>query len=188
MTRIIAGAAGGRSLSTPKGSSTRPTTDRVREALFSRLENLIDLADARVLDLYAGTGALGLETASRGAPHVMCVESDRSTARLIERNVVALGLSGVQVRAERVGRVLRSGPDGDAYDVVLADPPYPLDEESVRNVLATLMERGWCAPDAILILERSKRSPAPTWPPSVTATGSKSYGETTLHFALAGGG
>lgn len=183
MTRIIAGVAGGRSLATPKGSSTRPTTDRVREALFSRLDSLTEVTDARVLDLYAGSGALGLEAASRGAPHVICVEADRSAARLIQRNVAALGLSGVQVRAERVERALRSGPGGDPYDVVVADPPYPLDEESVRSVLATLIERRWCAPQAILILERSTRGPRPTWPPSVTAVGSKSYGETTLHFA-----
>ncbi|MGB6023146.1 MAG: RsmD family RNA methyltransferase, partial [Ornithinimicrobium sp.] len=86
MTRIIAGRAGGRPLATPKGSATRPTTDRVREAMFSRLDSLVDFAHSRVLDLYAGSGALGLEAASRGAPEVVCVESDKPTARLIQRN------------------------------------------------------------------------------------------------------
>ncbi len=183
MTRIIAGAAGGRRLRTPKGSATRPTTDRVREALYSQLESASALAGAAVLDLYAGSGALGLEAASRGAAHVLCVESDRATARLIQANARDLGLSQVQVAAERVERVLERGPQRTAYDVVLADPPYPLSEPELSRTLAALDQQGWVAQDGIVVLERSARSPRPTWPKSWRPLRSRRYGETTLHLA-----
>ena len=184
MTRIIAGRAGGRSLSTPKGSATRPTTDRVREAMFSRLDALVDFAQSRVLDLYAGSGALGLEAASRGAREVLCVESDKPTARLIQRNAVGLDLGCVSVRSERVERVLRQGPGPAAYDVVLADPPYPLEEDAISVMLSLLVSREWLRPEAVVMLERSSRSPAPAWPEGLDPERSKAYGETTVHDAV----
>ncbi|MGC1209167.1 MAG: 16S rRNA (guanine(966)-N(2))-methyltransferase RsmD [Ornithinimicrobium sp.] len=184
MTRIIAGSAGGRSLSTPKGSRTRPTTDRVREAMFSRLESLIEFGDAQVLDLYAGSGALGLESASRGAVAVLCVESDKPTAGLIRRNASALRLRQVSVQCERVERVLRVGPDGTAYDLVLADPPYPLDDDAVATVLTLLIEGHWLRPDAVVMVERSSRSPGPRWPEGLKPQRSRAYGETTIHDAV----
>ncbi len=183
MTRIIAGLAGGRPLQTPKGDATRPTTDRVREALFSRLESLLDFTDARVLDLYAGSGALGLEAASRGAAHVLSVESDKATAALIGRNAASLGLSMVSVRADRTERLLHHGPDAAAYDLVVADPPYSVDEDTIAHMLVALMTHRWLSPQAVVVLERSSRSPAPRWPAGLGALRSKKYGETMLHDA-----
>lgn len=183
MTRIIAGLAGGRALQTPKGDATRPTTDRVREALFSRLESSVNLTDARVLDLYAGSGALGLEAASRGAAHVLCIESDKSTAGLISRNAASVSLRNVNVRADRVERALLRGPEGAAYNLVLADPPYGLDDDAIADMLAALVARDWLCADAVVVLERSSRSPFPQWPAGLVPMRSKKYGETMLHDA-----
>ncbi|AXH94856.1 16S rRNA (guanine(966)-N(2))-methyltransferase RsmD [Ornithinimicrobium avium] len=188
MTRIIAGRLGGRTIATPRGAATRPTTERVREALFSRVAALVDLDGARVLDLYAGSGALGLESLSRGAAQLLAVEKHRPTAALAERNARTLGLDGsVQVQAAPVERVLRGGPGAggaeDAYDLVLLDPPYPLDEDGLATVLALLVDHGWLAPDALVVVERSVRSPEPRWPAGLAPLGSRSYGETALHLA-----
>ena len=184
MTRIIAGEFGGRTLATPRGADTRPTTDRVREALFSRIESLMDLAGVRVLDLYAGSGALGLEAVSRGAGFVALVEADRRTARLVEANVTALGVGDrARVHAEKVDRVLERGSGGGTFDLVLLDPPYPLGEADLTEVLALLVTRGWLSPDALVVVERSARSPEPAWPAGLTLIRSRAYGETTVHFA-----
>jgi 16S rRNA (guanine966-N2)-methyltransferase len=185
MTRIIAGSLGGRRIGTPRGAGTRPTSDRVREALFSRVESLMDLRDAAVLDLYAGSGALGLEAASRGAGRVLLVESSRAAAQVVSRSVADLGLGRVAaVRADRVERVLRHGPGGRAaYDLVLLDPPYPLGEEELTEVLGLLVGQDWLAPGALVVLERSSRSPAPRWPAGLVALEPRRYGETTVHFA-----
>jgi 16S rRNA (guanine966-N2)-methyltransferase len=186
VTRIIAGRAGGRTIATPRGSTTRPTTDRVREAVFSRLEAIVDLDGARVLDLYAGSGALGLEAVSRGASHLLAVEKHRATAALVERNARELGLAGlVDVRTASVSRVLQDGPAGedDRYHVVLLDPPYPLPEASLAEVLDLLATRGWLDPEAVVVVERSSRSPEPSWPEGLRHLGSRSYGETAVHVA-----
>lgn len=184
MTRIISGAAGGRRLQTPTGPGTRPTTDRVREALFSRLEHLDVLAGARVLDLYAGSGALGLEAASRGAASVLLVESHRGAATVARANAAATRLPNVRVRAETVERVLAAGPDAqDGADLVLLDPPYDLEEENLAEVLGLLVSRRWLAGDALVVVERSTRSPQPPWPPSLVTAGERRYGETRMWFA-----
>ncbi len=183
MTRVIAGSAGGRPLQTPKGDATRPTTDRVREALFSRLESLLDFTDSRVLDLYAGSGALGLEAASRGAAHVLCIESNKPTAALIERNAASVGLPMVSVWADQTERALQRGPDMGAYDLVMADPPYGVDEDAIADMLAALMTHEWLSAEAVVVLERSSRSPHPRWPAGLSAMRSKKYGETMLHDA-----
>lgn len=168
----------------PRGAATRPTTDRVREALFARLEAWTDLAGAHVLDLYAGSGALGLESASRGAASVLLVESDRSTAALVQRNMAALELGDrCRVRRDRVERVVAAGPGDTAYDLVLLDPPYPLEEEALAAVLQGLIEHGWLADRALVVLERSSRSPEPTWPGGLAPLDAKTYGETVLHYA-----
>lgn len=188
MTRIIAGTAGGRILRTPRGRDTRPSTDRVREALFSRVEALLDLDGTRVLDLYAGSGALGLEALSRGAGQLLAVERHRPTARLLGANARELGLQDrVEVRAAGVQQVLAGGPGGGtAYDLVLADPPYPVGEEELTQALALLLERGWLAPDALVVVERSSRSPRPSWPVGLGHLGTRGYGETALHLAEPG--
>lgn len=181
MTRIIAGTAGGRRLATPSGDSTRPTSERVREALFARLEHLDALHDARVLDLYAGSGALGLEAASRGARSVVLVERDRKAAAVAQRNVREIGLAGVDVRAESVDRVVAAG-FAEPFDLVLVDPPYDLADEALATVLAKLADGG-LAQDAVLVVERSSRSPEPMWPADVELIGPRRYGETTVWFA-----
>ncbi|HKX67212.1 MAG TPA: 16S rRNA (guanine(966)-N(2))-methyltransferase RsmD [Intrasporangium sp.] len=184
MTRIISGSAGGRALRTPPGSMTRPTSDRVREALFSRLEHHGLLADTHVLDLYAGSGALGLEAASRGASRVLLVESDRKAAKVIARNIDTVGAAGARVVTDTVERVLRAGPpEGMRMDLVFVDPPYDISEEALTDVLAALVDHGWLAPEAFIVVERSTRSPQPSWPGGLELSGEKRYGETTVWFA-----
>ena len=164
MTRIISGRAGGLRLQTPPGSGTRPTSDRVREALFSRLEHLDVLAGAAVLDLYAGSGALGLEAASRGATSVLLVESDRTAAAVARRNALQTGIPGIVVRAATVERTLATAP-GDTGDGGFIDPPYDISE------------------DALVVVERSSRSPEPRWPAGLEREGERRYGETRVWFA-----
>lgn len=189
MTRIIAGVFGGRRIEAPKGSATRPTTDRVREALFARLEAWTGLTGAHVLDLYAGSGALGLEAASRGAASVLLVESDRPTAALVQRNVAVLGAGDrCRVRRDRAERVVAGGPGSTPYDLVLLDPPYPLAEEALAEVLRGLVGQGWLAERALVVVERSGRSPEPGWPEGLAPLDAKSYGETVLHYAEETGG
>jgi 16S rRNA (guanine966-N2)-methyltransferase len=185
VTRIISGTAGGRRLKTPAGSATRPTSDKVREALFSGLESRDVLRGAHVLDLYAGSGALGLEAASRGAASVVLVESDRRAAAVARDNAGSLGLASVSVRTSSVERLLAGAPTR-AVDLVLADPPYDVAEDALAHVLTLLSQRGWLAADALLVVERSTRSPEPTWPSGIVPEGSRTYGETTLWFAGTG--
>ncbi len=184
MTRIISGTAGGRTLRTPEGAATRPTSDRVREALFSRLEHRDLLSGACVLDLYAGSGALGLEAASRGARLVLLVESNRKAVSVIRANIKAVGLPGVRVLADTALHVLAGGPpSGIRMDLVLLDPPYDVREDALTEVLSALVEREWLAPEAFVVVERSTRSPQPTWPKGLELSGEKRYGETTVWFA-----
>ena len=184
MTRVIAGTAGGRTLRTPPGSGTRPTSDRVREAVFSALQARDALQGARALDLYAGSGALGLEAASRGAACVVLVESDRRAADVIAGNAGNLALPAVRVVRTTVAAHLAPDPGPDAVaDLVFADPPYDLDEKSLAAVLSRLAA-GWLAPGGLVVVERSTRSPEPTWPDGISrATKPKKYGETTVWYA-----
>ncbi len=187
MSRIIAGSAKGRRLSTPKGANTRPTTDRTREALFSALASWFDTADAdaerqltgmSVLDLYAGSGAVGLEAASRGADAVVLVEADRPTARLIETNAATAGLR-VDVRAARAATYVSGA--GRAFDLVFLDPPYDVPTEEVESLLAGVVDT-CLAPRGLVVVERSGRNRAPDFPEAFTDTWQRSYGETTLYF------
>lgn len=181
--RIVAGVAGGRRLAVPP-HGTRPTSDRVREAVFSALQARCDLNGARVLDLYAGSGALGLEALSRGAVHVRFVESNRRAAAVLRRNVEALGLPGAHVTAGAVQVVLQSDP-GEPYDVVLADPPYVLDDSTLAGVLAALARGGWLARSALLVVERPAKAPAPIWPDGVVARTHRRYGDTVVYYGCA---
>ena len=182
MTRIISGRVGGLRLQTPAGSGTRPTSDRVREALFSRLEHLGVLAGAAVLDLYAGSGALGLEAASRGASSVLLVESDRAAAAVARRNAARTGIPGISVRGATVERTL-SGAAPAAYDLVFIDPPYDIGEEVLEGVLTALSDQHWLAEGALVVVERSSRSPEPRWPAALEFEGERRYGETRVWFA-----
>jgi 16S rRNA (guanine966-N2)-methyltransferase len=183
MTRIIAGAHGGRRLSAPAGALTRPTSDRVREAFFSSLDSMIDLSGARFADLYAGSGAVGLEALSRGASHALLVESDARAARTIRDNIVALRVgNAARLVTGKVSQVLAGPPDGGPYDVIFADPPYAVDATEITEVQNLLVENGWLAPDAVVALERATRGGTMTWVDGVTAERSRRYGETTLWY------
>lgn len=175
MPRIIAGRWGGRRLQTPKGSDTRPTSDRVREALFSALESeLGGFEGLSVLDLYAGSGALGLEAGSRGAARVDLVESNRRAADVIDANIDALGASSVRVHRSKVERFL--GSAGGTYDLVLVDPPYADDVTTVLEAVAARVADG-----GLVVVEQSSRTSF-RWPEAFTGLRDKAYGETTLWY------
>jgi 16S rRNA (guanine(966)-N(2))-methyltransferase RsmD len=178
VTRIIAGAAGGRRLVVPP-RGTRPTTDRVRESVFNVLAARIDFEGLRVLDLYAGSGALGLEALSRGARSVLFVESDRRAAEVIDRNIAAVGLTGAAVRRATVAAVLAAG-SGSRMDLVFADPPYEVANLEVESMLTALVGRGWLAEGAVAVVERSASSPPLTWPPDWEVWPERRYGDTRI--------
>jgi 16S rRNA (guanine966-N2)-methyltransferase len=185
MTRIIGGSAGGRRLHTPRGVTTRPTSDRVREALFSAVESWCgSLHGLRFLDLYAGSGAVGLEAWSRGAGVVTLVEQDRRTATLIGQNARELGFPKAHVVAAPVTSTLERPPSAP-YDVVFTDPPYSLDDASVAADLFSLVRLGWLVPGAMVVVERSSRSAAPGWPDGFTDIRERKYGETVLWYGHA---
>ena len=186
MTRVIAGAARGRRLAVPAGRLTRPTSDRAREGLFGTLVALHGPLDgACVLDLYAGSGAVGLEALSRGAGHVLLVESDPRAARVIRDNIAAIGLPGAEVLTDRAERVLSRGPAAtQKYDVVFADPPYALAGDEVSVMLNALVKQGWLAPGALVIVERATRSGPVTWPDGFRADRARRYGEATFWYGL----
>jgi 16S rRNA (guanine966-N2)-methyltransferase len=185
MTRIIGGLAGGRRITTPRGASTRPTSDRVREALFSAVESWCgSLHGLRFLDLYAGSGAVGLEAWSRGAGVVTLVEQDRRTAALISDNARSLGFTKANVVANPVASTLRR-PPAAPYDVVFLDPPYPLEDAAVADDLRSLAGHAWLVPGALVVVERSVRSDEPKWPDGFTGTREKRYGETVLWYGHA---
>jgi 16S rRNA (guanine966-N2)-methyltransferase len=186
MARVIAGEAGGRRLAVPDGRNTRPTSDRAREGLFATIVSLTGALDgARVLDLYAGSGAVGLEALSRGAEHVLLVESGSRAARVIRDNVEAIGLAGAEVLTDRVERVLARGPEHGRYDVVFADPPYALAGDEVSAMLQTLSDRGWLAPGALVIVERATRSGPVSWPAGLQPDRARRYGEATFWYGRA---
>jgi 16S rRNA (guanine966-N2)-methyltransferase len=176
MTRIIAGAWGGRRLATPKGSETRPTSDRVREALFSSLESELGGFDGlHVLDLYAGSGALGLEALSRGAAEAAFVEKDRTAASVIKRNIFDLDLPRSRARVHAVAVDRFVGQLEDGFDLVLLDPPYNVPTDEVAAVVAAL------PPSGLIVVERSTRDPF-VWPQGRSGLRERRYGETTLWY------
>ncbi|MFD1149385.1 16S rRNA (guanine(966)-N(2))-methyltransferase RsmD [Saccharothrix hoggarensis] len=181
MTRIVAGAAGGRRLQVPP-RGTRPTSDRVREALFSSLEALVDLDGVAVLDLYAGSGALGFEALSRGAAAATFVESDKRAAEVLKGNARTVALPGATVLNRTAEAVVATRPDAPC-DVVFADPPYAVTDEQLDRVLQALVTNGWTKPGSLIIVERGARSPEPMWPPAVESLRSKRYGDTALYWA-----
>jgi 16S rRNA (guanine966-N2)-methyltransferase len=180
--RVIAGAARGRRLRVPAGEVTRPTADRVKEALFSSLQPC--LAGARVLDLYAGAGGLGLEALSRGAAAVTFVESDRRALQALRDNVEVVGLPGATVVALDVRRALATELAGGPFDLALLDPPYRLSGEELDGVLAALV--GHLAPEAQVVVERDRRAEPPRWPAGLLAAEPRRYGDTAVHRADTG--
>jgi 16S rRNA (guanine966-N2)-methyltransferase len=189
VSRIIAGSRGGQRIVMPTGDRARPTTDRVREALFSAIAAWAGTAAAPVersldglafCDLYAGSGAVGLEAASRGASRVLLVEREPRTAQVSKRNAEALGMT-VEIVVSPVEQVLRKSP-AQPFDVVFADPPYELDSPTVSAQIERLVSNAWVGDDSLVVLERSRRSPKLVWPAVVTKRWTRAYGETILAF------
>ena len=180
MTRLISGVAGGRRLKVPR-TGVRPTGDRAREALFNSLKSLLDVRGATVLDLYAGSGALGLEALSRGAEAVVFVESSPGVLPVLRENVAAVGLPGGRVVAGSVPTVVGGAPPA-RFDLVLADPPYATPVDEVREVLQALVDGGWLAPDAVVVVERPSREKPWEWPTPLVGLRDRRYGEAQLRY------
>jgi 16S rRNA (guanine966-N2)-methyltransferase len=180
VTRLISGVAGGRRLKVP-ATGVRPTGDRAREALFNSLGALLDLRGAHVLDLYAGSGALGLEALSRGAGSVVFVESAPRVLPVLKANLAAVDLPGGRVIAGSVPMVVAGRPPA-RFDLVLADPPYATPIEEVRAVLESLVSGGWLAEGAVLVVERSSREEPWEWPTPLTGLRDRRYGEAQLRY------
>ncbi|HLR44306.1 MAG TPA: 16S rRNA (guanine(966)-N(2))-methyltransferase RsmD [Brevibacterium sp.] len=179
--RIIAGRHRGRPLHTPKGRDTRPTPDRVRESLFATLDGAGVLEGARVLDLFAGSGSLGLEALSRGARDVVFVDQAAGSAHALARSIADLGEEHrTRVLSQRaqtsVDRLLA---DDVRFDLVFADPPYPVGEDALGRLLGPVagLLRDL---SALAVVERSARSPRPTLPDRLEVYRDRTYGETRM--------
>ncbi|WP_420035734.1 16S rRNA (guanine(966)-N(2))-methyltransferase RsmD [Streptomyces sp. cg28] len=186
MTRVIAGRAGGRRLAVPPGNGTRPTSDRAREGLFSTWQALLGTLDgARIADLYAGSGAVGLEALSRGAAHALLVEADAKAARTVRENIKALGLPGAEARTGKAEQVVTGPPPAAPYDLVFLDPPYAVSDDDLREILLTLRAQGWLADEALVTVERSTRGGEFRWPDGFEGLRSRRYGEGTFWYGRA---
>ena len=178
--RIVAGALRGRELQTPAGGTTRPTAARAREALFAILA---DVSEARVLDLYAGSGALGLEALSRGAEQLVLVESSKAAQRAIRQNLASLGVESraslLPLRAEASLRALERAARGP-FSLVFADPPWA-DAQAALEVLEKLASSSLLAPAARLVLEHAARTPPTQKPGSrLLCTDTRRWGDTAV--------
>jgi 16S rRNA (guanine966-N2)-methyltransferase len=181
--RIVAGRLRGHALVAPEGARTRPTSDRVREAVFNILEHGIPgfaLAGVRVLDLFAGTGALGLEALSRGATFCLFVEEDAAARGLIRRNIEALGLTGVTKVFRRDATDLGPAGNRGGLGLVFLDPPY--EQGLAERALVSAGKDGWLAPGAIAVIEDSRRA-AVTLPPDFAPLEQRTWGDTQVLFA-----
>ena len=181
--RIIAGEAGGRRLSVPPGEGVRPTSDRVKESVFSAL-GPSRLVGARVLDLYAGSGALGLEALSRGAAAALFVERDAGAARAVRANIETLGFADRAVlRIGGVSAVLSGPPPESPFDLAFLDPPYDLSASEVEETLRLLAADGWLDPAATVVVERAAGSSPLRWPDGWGSIWERCYGDTLVLFA-----
>jgi 16S rRNA (guanine966-N2)-methyltransferase len=164
----------------PRG--TRPTSDRAREALFNTLRGELELPGARVLDLFAGSGAVGLEALSRGAGAVVFVESDRRAAAVLQANLAALGLGGGTVHRCPVATFLSAVGALEPFDLVFLDPPYAITNATIGALLGTLVEDRWLVEEAVVVVERSWRDAEPPWPSEIKAIKQRRYGEGCLWY------
>jgi len=188
VTRIIAGFAGSLAPTVP-GAGRRPTSDRVREAIFSALESRDAIRGARVVDLYAGSGALGLEAASRGAASVTLVERNPAAAKVCRENAARVSRNAPAGRAptlDVVAKPVQAFLDaaGGPWDLALLDPPYDLGDVELARALDALAPR--LSPTAAVLVERSAKAREPAWPDGITLDRRKDYGDTTLWWASAG--
>ena len=170
----------------PPGQGTRPTSDRAREGLFSALDShLGGLPGIRLIDAYAGSGAIGLEALSRGAAAALLVESDKRAADVIRGNLAQLGLPGGRLVTDRVEKVAAepcSGEPCDPYDVLFLDPPYALDAKALAELITSFAEHGWLAADALVCVERAARDPEWIWPEGFDSLRARAYGESMLWY------
>ncbi|CRZ15153.1 methyltransferase [Mycolicibacterium neworleansense] len=166
-------------------SGTRPTSDRVREAVFNALTARLDFAGLSVLDLYAGSGALGLEALSRGAVSATFVESDARAAAVIAENIASLGVRAATVRRGSVDTVLAGGTTRPV-DLVFADPPYDLDDAAVDRMLTVLAGAGWVTAGSVVLVERRASSGPVSWPEGWEELSSRRYGDTRVELAEVG--
>lgn len=181
MTRIVGGVARGRRLGVPP-RGTRPTSERAREGLFNTLSTLVDFSGARVLDLFAGSGAVGLEALSRGARSVEFVESDRAACEVLQRNIAAVGLAGTTVHRNPAATYLLGAGTDEPFDVVFADPPYSFGDQPLAVLLAELAGPKWLTDAAIVVVERAARGAEPSWPRGLEVIKDKRYGEGVLWY------
>jgi 16S rRNA (guanine966-N2)-methyltransferase len=178
--RIVAGQFRGRPLAAPEDARTRPTSDRVREALFNILEHGIAdfaLAGTRVLDLFAGTGALGLEAVSRGAAYCLFIEEDAGARGVIRRNVETLGLTGITKVFRRDATDLGPAGSRGGFGLAFLDPPYELG--LAERALASAAKGGWLAPGAVIAIEESKRATV-ALPSGFSAIDQRTWGDTQI--------
>ena len=185
MTRIIAGSARGRRLAVPEGQTTRPTSDRAREGLFSSLGSWYgspDLSGLRLLDPFAGSGAIGFEALSRGASAALLVEADRKAAAAITQNLRTLNLPGARLLADRAEQVAAAPCTDPPYDVLFLDPPYDFETGPLLALLQAFLAGGWLADDALVCVERATRDPEWEWPPGFERLRARAYGEGTLWY------
>ena len=166
----------------PPGQGTRPTTDRAREGLFSALEHWSGIAGIRIIDAYAGSGAVGIEALSRGAEAALLIESDRRAAEVIRGNLAALGLAGGRLTIDRVEKVAAELCPGAPYDVLFLDPPYALEAAAVAEVITGFAEQGWLTADAVVCVERAARDPEWVWPQGFESLRARAYGEGMLWY------
>ena len=185
MSRIISGAAGGVRLASVPGDNTRPTTDRVKESLFSKLESYDIIRDARVLDAFGGSGALGCEALSRGAASVTLLDAYPKAVAVIRKNVAAVekamgrtGSSSTRVQQSQALTYVKSasGP----WDLVFVDPPYAMPNEQVSELLEALTPK--LTEGAVVVVERSSRDPEPVWGEGLYCFSTRQHGETVLYY------
>ncbi len=187
--RIIGGAARGRPLEAPRGDATRPTADRTRESVFNILGNKLDIpmSEARVLDLFAGSGALGLEAISRGAPSAVLVDHDASAVAVMRKNLAALGREAAGhpvriVKDDAARAITRLAETGERFDLCFLDPPY-----AAVAALAAALDRlpAVLAPGAVVVVEYDRRTPPAAWPPGLSPEDVREYGDTRVAFLRA---
>ena len=166
----------------PPGQGTRPTSDRAREALFSTLDSVLGGLDGlRLIDAYAGSGAVGLEALSRGASAALLIESDRRAAEVARANLAALALPGGRLAVEKVEK-LAAQPCTDPYDILFLDPPYALETAAVAQTVSAFAAHGWLGSSSVVCVERAARDPEWAWPEGFTPLRSRDYGEAMLWY------
>ncbi len=184
--RIVSGRFRGRRLKTPKGDTTRPTTDRVKESVFSALSSLLgpDLGAGAVLDPFAGSGALGLEALSRGCERVTLIESDRRAQAVLKDNVALLGVEHcARIVTGDAFTLAGRGVSGGPFSLILLDPPYTLDQTAVACMLEMLAVAGAVSQGAVVTWEHAKGVDSP-WPPGFVVLQRRAYGSTEVDIAV----